>query len=512
MPEVLNHTDLAAAEGAASPDPYGLDVAAAVAAEPWRLTPHAFAARCSAGRWRAWPHLRYVGERIADAVVSGGGRLIINMPPGHGKSSLLSLWTPVWLLDNLPQMRVILGGHGAQYAATWGRLVRNEFAANEFLTTRLADDSTAADRWNTPEGGGMVTTGVGSGLTGWRGNCLLIDDPHPTWEAVHSRVHRDRVTEWFGGTLYDRAEPGATIVLLMHRWHPEDLAGYLIEKHADPWQVIRLPALAEAGDPLGRAEGDALCPQRFDAAALASIQVASDGPVWDAKYQQDPTGVKAGRVYHRFTPADHCDKTLAPRPDLPLQLSFDFNFNPGMHVVAGQYDRAADVFTAFDEIHGPYMQLPAALEACGALIDRVPCKPTPAAPLEIYGDATGTQRRAETTQTAYQQVRNYFDGRRVPYRLKVPAANPPVRTRVDTFNAALKDPAGRVHYKLHPGRCPRLLADLRELKPDEAGLIDKHDETLSHSSDAEGYRIIRLRPIRRLEVTPGAVLSAGGRR
>jgi hypothetical protein len=144
----------------------------------------------------------------------------------------------------------------------------------------------------------MYATGVGGGITGFRANVILVDDPHPTWEDAQSATHRRRVTEWFDGTLYDRGEPGATIVVLMHRWHEGDLAGHLIEEHEDDWQVIRLPALAEdEGDPLGRKPGEPLCPERYDRSALLATAAAVGKQVWAAKYQQDPLAVGGGRVY-----------------------------------------------------------------------------------------------------------------------------------------------------------------------------------------------------------------------
>jgi predicted phage terminase large subunit-like protein len=256
--------------------------------EPWRVDPHDFAVHVSDGKWIAWPHLSYIASRIADAFFRGNGRLIINMPPGHGKSELLSHWLPTWVLENWPEQRVILTSHSAELASHWGRIVRNEFEWNERLTTRLMPDSKAADRWNTPQGGGMKTDGVGGGITGFRANLILVDDPHPTWEAINSEAHRKKVSEWFDGTLRDRAEPNATIVVLMHRWHEQDLCGHLLGKDAAEWEVIRLPALAEADDPLGRAEGEPLCPQRYDRQALNAMQKAVGSLVWHGKYGQSP--------------------------------------------------------------------------------------------------------------------------------------------------------------------------------------------------------------------------------
>lgn len=465
----------------------------------WRATPDTFGyvvSRASGSQpFESWPYIQYIGQRIARAVARGGGRLVINIPPGHGKSTLLSFWTPIWLLDNLPEQRVICSSHGAELAMYWGRLVRNEFDRNPVLTTRLREDSTAANRWNTRAGGGMVTTGVFGGITGFRGNLILIDDPYPTWEEAYSLNYRRKVIEWFDGTLYDRKEPGATIVLLMHRWHDEDLSGYLIQKHSDPWEVIRLPALAEKADPLGRAEGEALCPTRYSRDALLSDRNANP-LVFEAKFQQNPMGIGTERVYDRYIPAMHDDKSLTLVRGSPLHVSFDFNRNPGMHVELGQYFYDKDLFTCCHEIFAPFLKLKPALELLKKYINESGGMRWPE--IQVFADATGKADRAETTETALDQIVNFMRREKWPFRMRVPRDNPPQLTRIDTFNEALVDGDGDVHYKVNPLHCPRLIADLKTLKTDELGLIDKNDAKLSHASDAEGYRVHYLRPIRRL--------------
>lgn len=495
------------------------------AAEFWRLQPDTFAERASGGRWVAWDYLRYLGRVVAEAVSGGDGRLIVNMPPGYGKSNFLSKWTPAWLLDLLPEWRVIMASHGMELASEWGRAVRNELEFNPLLTTRLREDSKAAHRWNTPQGGGMYATGVGGGITGFRANVMLIDDPHPTWEAVQSAVHRRRAAEWIEGTMLDRLEPGGTVVLLMHRWHEDDLTGHLVGHHGERWRVIRFPAVAEAGDLLGRAVGEPLCQQRWDADALRAKRVEVTDAVWFPKYQQRPLGVGAGRVYFRYLPEQNNDPGLRLRDELPLDVSFDFNFNPGMHVVLGQYDPAADLFTAVHEVHGPYMRLQdtpgvpgsGCLSTLVKLLGDLGRGGFPWPELRVFGDPAGHQNRAETTHTAWQQVlirlEPYVRGLGKPLRMNVTAAQYPVKTRIDTFNAALCDDGGQVHYRVHPANCPRLAEDFKRLRTDEAGLIDKSDSRLSHSSEAEANRVCRVRPIRRVPVTPGRVgttSAAGG--
>jgi hypothetical protein len=475
----------------------------------WRVWPDTFSHRASGGKYRCYGYQRFIGRAIASALVRGRGRLIIEAPPRHGKSTDVSHWLPTWFLDNLPHRRVILASYGAELATHWGRTVRNEFATNPNLLTRLREDSKAAGRWNTPDGGGMLACGVGGAVTGFGGDLIIIDDALKNWEEAHSVTVRDRTNDWICSTLYSRCEPGATIVLAMQRMHDDDPAGWLTQHHADKWEVIRLPALAEAGDVMGRAVGEPLCPERYTATDLGLIRAAMLPAAWDAMYQQAPRTVGGGRVYDRFDPAVHLDRGLVLRDELPLHVSFDFNRNPGMHVLLGQHDAVTDLIYATHEVHAAYMKLQPALDAVAKLIDTptdevafhtVGNEPVMGLGgfrwprLVIFGDATGTQDRAETTATAYEQVAQWLERRGHPYTWMVPPGQPPVRDRIDTFNTALRDADGAVHYKLHP-RCERLLVDLKWLKADEQGLIDKRDDKLSHATDAEGYRLIQLRPI-----------------
>ena len=137
--------------------------------------------------------------------------------------------------------------------------------------------------------GGMVAAGVGGPITGHGAMLGIIDDPFENWEAAQSPTVRKRVWEWWRGTFRTRVWEGGAIVLIMTRWHADDLAGRILEQQGDEWTVLRLPATAESqkdrelndrylglpigeADPLGREEGEPLCPGSFSADALAQIQ------------------------------------------------------------------------------------------------------------------------------------------------------------------------------------------------------------------------------------------------
>ncbi len=215
------------------------------------------------------------------------------MPPRHGKSELVSHWFPVWFLNQWADRRIILASYEADFAASWGRKVRNSITANqEHLSVRVADDSAAANRWDTTEGGGMVTAGVGGPITGRGAHLLVIDDPVKNAEDANSETIRQKVWDWWTSTAYTRLEPGGAAVVVMTRWHEDDLVGRLIREMAsdgEHWDVLNLPALAEEGDALGRQLGEPLWPWRFASEALAKIKRAIGSYFWAALYQQRPS-------------------------------------------------------------------------------------------------------------------------------------------------------------------------------------------------------------------------------
>ena len=241
-------------------------------------------------------------ERL-DAVTRGEcKRLMLFLPPRHGKSEMTTVRYPVWRLVQDPTLRVIVGAYNATLASKFSRKARR--VGEQVLD--LAKDRTAVDDWETSQGGGIRAVGVGGGVTGMGADLIIIDDPVKSREEANSEVYREKCWSWYTDDLYTRLEPNGAIILIMTRWHEDDLAGRILasEKGKD-WEVIRLPAIAEADDPLGREEGQALCPQRFDVEALMDIKGTMDGYSFEALYQQNPTA-KEGAFFkvHRFEYVD----------------------------------------------------------------------------------------------------------------------------------------------------------------------------------------------------------------
>lgn len=239
-------------------------------------------------------------------------RTIITIPPRHGKSEIMSRWYPAWHIGNNPDDRVILTSYVAGFAAEWGRKARDiiELYGAEYFGVRIRQDVAAREHWEVekayrngesilwrPADGGMHTSGMEGTLTGRGGDIIIIDDPVKNAEEAFSATKRQNVWEWFDSTLMSRAEPNAAVILIMTRWHEDDLAGRLIDRSnngGEHWDVINLPALAEEADPLGRAEGEALWPERYPQAELEAIRVNRGAYWFSAMYQQRPVPVGKG--------------------------------------------------------------------------------------------------------------------------------------------------------------------------------------------------------------------------
>jgi predicted phage terminase large subunit-like protein len=264
----------------------------------WKSTPAAMAAhltREQGGMRFLWPaHVDLLSRKIAEAAMGRCPRLLVTMPPRHGKSHVVSLWAPVWFLENFPHRRVILCSYEAEFAASWGRKVRDTI--NQYqgeLTVRVSATSQAADNWETTAGGGMMTAGTGGPITGKGADLLVIDDPIKNSEEANSETYRRKLWDWWTSTAYTRLEPGGAAVVMHTRWHPQDLAGRLMDemknKGGEPWETLDFPAIAQASDVLGRKAGEALWPGRYDVAALGNIRRAVGGYVWGSLYQGRPT-------------------------------------------------------------------------------------------------------------------------------------------------------------------------------------------------------------------------------
>lgn len=260
--------------------------------EAIRLTPATLAHYRTNGKWIAATHLLYAAAEIAHEVAKGDAHIIFEIPPRHGKSELASVHTPIWFLDRWPHLSVILTTYAADLSEGFGRRVRDAFLEDDgqFLRAQVRSDVSRTDVFQTTEGGGMMSVGIGGPITGRGANLLIIDDYVKNFVEAMSESTNEQIWNWFLSTAYTRLEPGGSVIILATRWPSPngDLIGRILAKEPGKWRVIRLPALAEAGDPLGRVEGAALWPQRYTKERLLRIRSLLGAWLFDSMYQQDP--------------------------------------------------------------------------------------------------------------------------------------------------------------------------------------------------------------------------------
>jgi predicted phage terminase large subunit-like protein len=246
-------------------------------------------------------------------------RLLVTFPPRHGKSELISVHFPAWYLGRNPDKRVIGTSYAAALAHRFSGRARNLFADSRWpFPVELSGDSQSKESWDIAgHRGGYVSAGVGGAITGHGAHVAFIDDPVKNAEEAESETIRESVWDWYTSTFYTRLEEGGAIVLVMTRWHEDDLAGRLLrmakeDEDADQWTVLNLPAIAEEDEPWWRKAGEALWPDKYPIAKLERIRKTIGSRYYDALYQQRPSAAEGGilkrqwwRYWREMPPFDY---------------------------------------------------------------------------------------------------------------------------------------------------------------------------------------------------------------
>jgi predicted phage terminase large subunit-like protein len=235
--------------------------------------------------WR-WPHTQRWIQVLEQVTWGTADRVIILSPPRHGKSQLITIDYPSYLTSIDPTHRTIVGCYGADLAEKFSRKSRALTETN----VALSKSSTKVSDWETTWGGGVRSVGVGGGATGMGANLIIIDDPIKSRAEAESPAYREAVWDWYTNDMYTRMEPGAKMIIVMTPWHRYDLVHRILDgPTASKWKVVKLPALAEENDPLGRAVGEALCPERYTRESLLDIQAEIGAYAFEALFQLRPT-------------------------------------------------------------------------------------------------------------------------------------------------------------------------------------------------------------------------------
>jgi predicted phage terminase large subunit-like protein len=221
-------------------------------------------------------------------------RLIINMPPRHTKSEFASFFLPAWMIGKNPKLKIIQATHTAELAVNFGRKAKHLIDSEDYqniFKTRLQEDSKAAGRWNTSDGGEYFAVGVQGAVTGRGADLLIIDDPHSE-QDVNSPNAFEKAYEWYTSGPRQRLQPGGIIVMVMTRWSTKDLTQRLVnaqsEEKADQWEVVEFPAILPNGKPVW--------PEYWKIEDLESVKASAGIAKWNAQYMQDPTSEEGALI------------------------------------------------------------------------------------------------------------------------------------------------------------------------------------------------------------------------
>lgn len=228
-----------------------------------------------------------------EAIARGDNdRLMMFLPPGSAKSTYTSHLFPAWWFCRHPRSAIIAASHTMELAEKNGRTARNYILGNtDALGYGVRDDSSAAARWHTTAGGEYLGAGVGKAIAGFRADLGLLDDLVASREEADSERQREKTWDWYRDDFLTRLKPGARRVLIMTRWHPDDVAGRILDAEANRWRVLTLPALAtDENDPLGRAVGEPLWSddEYGYGETLRTKREEAGERGWWALYQQSP--------------------------------------------------------------------------------------------------------------------------------------------------------------------------------------------------------------------------------
>lgn len=253
-------------------------------------------------------HMEFLCNKLQEKMTRKGDRLLVCFPPGHGKSTVSSLYYPAFYLSKNPTHNIITVSHTESFAEQWGRKVRNIMLSDEykvlFPEIEVSDDSRSAGRWDLKQGGSYYATGVGGTVTGRRADMVICDDLLKGVDDAESKLVRDNMWDWWGSDLSTRLKPSGVMVIIGTRWHLDDIIGRVMaaekQKGGDKWDKVILPALAKEKDPLGRKPGEALWPEWESEAALARrrAQPSMTARQWESLYQQSPV-LESGNIIKR---------------------------------------------------------------------------------------------------------------------------------------------------------------------------------------------------------------------
>lgn len=294
-------------------------------------------------------HLDILDKALQDVSEGRLKRLIVTMPPRHGKSERVSKKFPAWHVGRNPGDEIILASYSIDLSRGFSRIARDTLIEHQSVFGVEVDkNNQSAESWGIAgHRGGVSAAGVGGPITGKGAKIAIVDDPVKNAEEANSEVMREKVWEWYTSTLYTRLTPDGRIIIVMTRWHEDDLVGRLLKKEQEEieagthvgerWTVINFPALAEENDYLGRKPGEPLWPEfGFDADRLQQIKNDVGSYVFNALYQQRPSAMEGAMLKRHWWQYYDFDPAKAKFDEMLQSWDCTFKDSDGSDYVVGQ--------------------------------------------------------------------------------------------------------------------------------------------------------------------------------
>lgn len=249
------------------------------------------------------PALDLIDAALVEAFSTPDSRLIVCMAPQEGKSVRVANDFPIWALTQNPDLRIVTASYAQNLANRNGRAIRNRIATTPDLGLTIAQDNGAVHEWTLAgHEGGVLSVGIGAGVTGRPADMMIIDDPIKDRKEADSETYRNNVWDWWTDAASARLAPGAPVIVILTRWHQDDLAGRLVERDKEAgWKVLNIPAQAdhrpEKGetDPLGRKPGEFMVSARGRSLKQWLLRKATAGArTWASLYQGRPSPDSGG--------------------------------------------------------------------------------------------------------------------------------------------------------------------------------------------------------------------------
>ena len=456
-----------------------------------------------------WHH-RILCKKLNDFAYGRIKRMMVFMPPQHGKSELTSRRLPAFMLGLNPNLRIALCAYNSTFASKFNRQVQRimtEVTYNEvFPETRLnsknvATDSKGAYLRNSEQfevvgkNGSFLSVGVGGGITGNPVDIALIDDPIKGAEEAGSQTYREKVWEWYTTELETRLHNNSQILITLTRWNVDDIAGRILENSKLPnsrdWEVVVFPRIkvdnSNPDDP--REIGEALWPEVHS--MQSALEARQRNPVkFEALQQQDPRVMEAGSEFYKSFNNDIHTGKVAYDPSQPIHISLDENVNP--YITGTLYQISGTIIKQIDELCLSHPK-----NTVRSLAEEFKKKyPRHNNGVFVYGDATS--QKEDTKLEKGQNFFSLFLGYIREYKpsMRVPRSNPPVAMRGNWINEVFETDSIKI---VIGDNCFHSIADFQFTKEDADGTKLKKKvkdvrtgisyEQYGHTSDCFDYMI-----------------------